>query len=196
MSYVTVHRRGLHAFEHRKTSRLSKAHKRGRLQFAKTNIKKDWSNVVFSDEHRFKQFKGDNPRHNFVWAKSVSEVPGHEMERWGLTVDAWGGFSSQGKTELAFYEDTLDAPAYQDILEKSLLPVAKGWFEDEKGGWELQQDKASCHTAKSTTGWLEQHEVEVVEGWPTKGDDIARWRTFGPSSTRDLRAKSSQQRKA
>ena len=80
----TVRRRGLHAFKQRKTSRLSKAHKHGRLQFAKNNIKKDWSNVVFSDEHRFKQFKGGNPRHNFVWAKSVSEVPGQEMERWGL----------------------------------------------------------------------------------------------------------------
>ena len=32
--------------------------------------------------------------------------------------------------------------------------------------------KASCHTAESTTGWLEQHGVEVVEGWPTKGDDM------------------------
>ena len=29
---------------------------------------------------RFKQVKGGNPRHNFVWAKSVSQVPGHEME--------------------------------------------------------------------------------------------------------------------
>jgi transposase len=168
----TVHRRGLHAFKQRKTSRLSKAHKHGRLQFAKNNIKKDWSNVVFSDEHRFKQFKGGNPRHNFVWAKSVSEVPGQEMERWGLTVDAWGGFSSQGKTELSFYEGTLDAPAYQDILQKKLLPAAQGWFQDEKEGWELQQDKATCHTAKSTTDWLEQHGVKVVEGWPTKGDDI------------------------
>jgi len=142
------------------------------LQFAKTNIEKDWSRVVFSDEHRFKQFKGGNPRHNFVWAKSVSEVPGQEMERWGLAVDAWAGFSSRGKTRLAFYQGTLDAAAYQGILENSLLPAATGWFEDEKGGWELQQDKASCHTAKSTTDWLEQHDVEVVEGWPTKGDDI------------------------
>ena len=79
MSYSTVqrtvHRRGLHAFKQRKTSRLSKAHKRGRLKFARTNIKKDWSNVVFSYEHKFKQFKGGNPRHSFVWAKSVGEVP-------------------------------------------------------------------------------------------------------------------------
>ena len=79
---------------------------------------------------------------------AVGEVPGKEMERWGLTVDAWGGFSWQGKTDLVFYEDTLDAPAYQDILENSLLPAAKEWFGDEKEGWELQQDKA-CHTAKS-----------------------------------------------
>ena len=119
VSYVTVHRtahrRGLHAFKQRKTSRLSKTHKRGRLKFATANSNKDWSNVVFSDEYTFKRFKAGNPRHDCVWAKSVSEVPGKEMERWGLTVDAWGGFSSQGKTELALYDGTLDAHAYQDI---------------------------------------------------------------------------------
>ena len=84
----------------------------------------------------------------------------------GLTVDAWG------KTDLVFYEDTLDAPVYQDILKNSLLPAAKEWFGDEKEGWELQQDKATCHTAKSTKAWLERHEVAVVEEWLTKGDDI------------------------
>ena len=66
VSYKTVQRtrqrRNLCAFK-RKTSQLSKTHKRGRLKFAKTNIRKDWSNVVFSDEHMFKQFKG--ARHNF-----------------------------------------------------------------------------------------------------------------------------------
>jgi hypothetical protein len=34
-----------------KLSRLSNTHKRGRLRFAKANTKKDWNNVVFSDEH-------------------------------------------------------------------------------------------------------------------------------------------------
>ena len=87
-------------------------------------------------------------------------------------MDAWGGFSSKGKTELALYEGTLDAHTYQDILQKKLLPAAQRWFQDEKEAWELQQDKASCHTAKSTERWLEQHGVDVVEGWPTKGDDI------------------------
>ena len=76
------------------------------------------------------------------------------------------------KTELALYEGTLDAHTYQDILQKKLLPAAQEWFQDEKEAWELQQDNASCHTAKSTERWLEQHGVDVVEGWPTKGDDI------------------------
>ena len=50
---------------------------------------------------------------------SPSQVPGREMERWGLTVDAWGGFSSQGKIKLSFYEGTLDPPAYQDIVAEA-----------------------------------------------------------------------------
>ena len=131
------------------------------MEFAKTNIKRDWSHVVFSEEHRH-AIQRRQPRHNFVCAKSVSEIPGHEMERWGLA----------GNTELAFYQGTLDADSYQNILKNSLLPAAQEWYEDEKGRWELQQDKASCHTAKSTERWLEQHGVAVVERWPTKGDDI------------------------
>ena len=90
--------------------------------------------MVFSDEHKFKQFKGGTPRHNFFWPKSVGEVAGKEMERWGLTVDAWGGFSWHDKPDLVFYEDTLDAPAYQDISKNSLLPAAKEWFGDERDG--------------------------------------------------------------
>ena len=65
-------------------------------------------------------------------------------------MDAWGGFSSQGKTELALYEGTLDAHAYQDILENSLLPAAQGWFEDEKQGWELKQGKLSHGKVRQT----------------------------------------------
>ena len=58
------------------------------------------------------------------------------------------------------------------FCRRSCCRLRKSGFKTTKDGWELQQDKASCHTAKSTERWLEQHEVDVVEGWPTKGDDI------------------------
>ena len=80
---------------------------------------------------------------------------GKEMERWGLTVDAWGGFSSQGKTELALHEGTLDAHAYQDILQK-LLPAAQEWFHDEKEGTAARQGVLShgkVHRALVGAAW-------------------------------------------
>jgi transposase len=88
-----------------------------------------------------------------------------------LTVDAWGGFSSQGTTELALYEGTLDAHAYQDILQKKLLPAAQGWFEDEGRVGTATRQGVLSH-GKVHQRWLEQLGVDVVEGWPTKGDDI------------------------
>ena len=65
ISYTTAqraaHDRGLGPFRRPKTSRLTVKHKRENLRFAKANRKKDWSCVVFSDEHKFKQFKGGQP---------------------------------------------------------------------------------------------------------------------------------------
>ena len=107
------------------------------------------------------------------------------------------GEDSAGRARLTWFSmKTLSThPHTKTLLENSLLLAAKEWFGDEKEGWELQQDKVTCHTAKSTKAWLERHEIAVVEEWSTKGDDITRSRTFGPSSTKDLRARSSQQRK-
>jgi len=75
-------------------------------------------------------------------------------------------------------------------LNKSLLPAAMGWFEDEKNGWELH--KATSHTAKSTKRWLEEKGVAVVEDWPTKCDDINPMEIFGPFLMKDWRTKLSR----
>ena len=112
--------------------------------------------VVFSDEHQFKQFKGGNPVHDQVWEKSHQEVPDKEVERWGLNMDVWAGISVRGKTKLCFYEGGLNAQSYQQLLKKALVPAARGWFRDNPSGWELQQDKATAHTAKSTMRFMEQ----------------------------------------
>ena len=90
----------------------------------------------------------------------------------GVSLDVWAGINSQGKTTLFIYEGTLNARAYQDILRKALVPAATEWFGEQSGGWEFQQDKATCHTAKSTQEFLKQEGIAIVDGWPTKGDDI------------------------
>jgi hypothetical protein len=176
ISYETVRRaarsRSLRPFRMQKGSRLLDSHKTQRLKFAKMNRSKDWSSTIFTDEHTFKQFKPANPAHDIVWAKSATEVPDREVERWGSALSVWAGISRRGKTNLYFYSGTLSADDYQTVLEKSLLPAAQEMFDEEKIEWELQQDKATCHMARSTKDWLEKNDVRVVDGWPTKGDDI------------------------
>jgi hypothetical protein len=76
------------------------------------------------------------------------------------------------QNSLSFYSGSLTAVDYQEILAKSLLPAAEAMFESRGNSWELQQDKASCHTAKSTKKWLADQGVAVLDSWPTKGDDI------------------------
>ena len=83
--------------------------------------------MVFSDEHKFKQFKGGNPRHNFVWAKSV----GWEGEGWGLMMR---GENSAGRARLTWFSMKTLSTHPHTILKNSLLPAAKEWFGDEKEG--------------------------------------------------------------
>jgi hypothetical protein len=125
----------------------------------------------------------------------MSEVSRSRDGTLGAGGEYVGRIQFAATTKLAFYKGTLDAPAYQNILQKKLLPTAQEWYEDEKAGWELQQDKASCHTAKSTERWLEQHGVAVVEGWPTKGDDINPIENLWAILDGDLRTKSLRQKR-
>ena len=90
----------------------------------------------------------------------------------GSRVICLGWNIKKGQNNPAFLSGTLTATTYQKVLAESLLPAAKGVFEVECGDWELQQDKATCHTAKSTKKWLSDQGVTVLNSWPTKGDDI------------------------
>src|SRR5690348_14339199 len=93
----TVHRRGLRAFKQQKTSRLIAVRQD---QYQETGA--TWCLVK-----NIRSNNGGIPRHTLS-GPNLSEVPGHEMERWGLAVNTWAGFSSRGKTKLAFYPSTLD----------------------------------------------------------------------------------------
>src|SRR6187431_88553 len=97
------------------------------------------------------------------------------------------GEDSAGRPRLTWFSmKTLSThPHTKTFWRTRCCRAAKEWFGDEKDGWELQQDKATCHTAKSTKTWLERHEVAWWKSGPQKAMTLTRSRTFGPFSTRD-----------
>ncbi len=77
------------------------------------------------------------------------------------SVMIWGVMSSAGVGPLCFLKTSITAPVYQEILEHFMLPSADQLFKD--ADFIFQQDMAPTHTAKSTTSWLNDHGVGVLD---------------------------------
>ncbi len=78
-------------------------------------------------------------------------------------------WSSAGVGPLRFLKTNITEPVYQYILEHFMLPSADQLFKD--ADFIFQQDLAPAHTAKSTTSWLNDHSVGVLD-WPANSPDL------------------------
>ena len=125
--------------------------------------------------------RGGNPAHDQVWAKSVSEVPGKEVERWGVTVDMWAGI----------YEGGLDRKGYQHILEQALVPRAKALSKDQKVVGSCNKTKPLLTHPSQRRGFWSRRALLWWKAGPPRVTISTPWRTFGLSSTRDWSKKSS-----
>ncbi|POM66382.1 Transposase [Phytophthora palmivora] len=90
----------------------------------------DWDRVVFSDEEKF----------------NLDGPDGLHRQNGGGSVMVWGGFSSQGKTELAFLEGRQNSHIFQ-------------------------HDNASIHASHSTKDFLKSCDVTVLD-WPALSPDL------------------------
>ncbi len=68
-----------------------------------------------------------------------------------------------------FLKTNVTAYVYQEIVEQFMLLSADQLFKD--ADFIFQQDLAPAHTAKSTTSWLNDHGVVVLD-WPAKSPDL------------------------
>jgi len=85
----------------------------------------------------------------------------------------WGGVWKGGRTKLIVMERDYNPPqkggysswSYQKALTKGLLP-------EYDGTRHFQQDNASIHSSQSSTNWLLNHGIEVLEDWPAHSPDL------------------------
>ncbi|GBL64137.1 Transposable element Tcb1 transposase [Araneus ventricosus] len=104
---------------------LSKAHRRARLEFAKSYIGKPpefWNSVLFVDESKFNVFGSDGKQ--MVWRKPNSELEMKNLtpsvKHGGGSQMVWGCMSAVGVGNLHFIDGIMDKYMYLDILKQNL----------------------------------------------------------------------------
>ena len=176
VSYTTVQRewkkKNMKPFRRPKKPRMTEARKKKRMTFARENLNTDWTKYVFTDEKKFVLFEEPNSKNDIVWALDPSEVSVVEQEKWKIVVHTWGAIGYNGQICLVFYEPSLNAKGYQELLENHFIPAAKAKLK--KSNYVFQQDGATCHTAVTTQRWLEENVPEFVpkESWPPNSPDL------------------------
>ncbi|GBL84426.1 Transposable element Tcb1 transposase [Araneus ventricosus] len=109
---------------------LSKAHRRARLEFPKSYIKKPpefWISVLFVDESKYNVFGRDGKQ--MVWRKLNSELEMKNLtpsvKHGGGSPMIWGCMSAVGVRNLHFIDGMMDTYIYLEVLKQNLKQSAE-----------------------------------------------------------------------
>ncbi|KAF0702422.1 hypothetical protein AaE_015946 [Aphanomyces astaci] len=149
--------------------RLTPPHRVTRVEWAKSHVDLGigWDQIVFSDE---KKFNLDGPDGlQYYWHDLRKEEHTFlSRQNGGGSVMIWAGFSSKGRTEIAFLQGHQDSYAYCDTVANYLLPIA---HMHHGGEFVFQQDNASIHASHDTMAFLAEHNIPLLS-WPSLCPDL------------------------
>ena len=160
VSVDTVRRRlraaGLHARRPYVGPILTNVHRQRRVQWAALHrrwARRRWSEVVFSDESRFRISHADGRtrvyRRNGERYADFCVLEANRFGGGGVMV--WAAFSHDYKTPLHFFNGRVNAATYQQVLAAHVVPL----FRQHPHLQAFQQDNARPHTARATTAFLQ-----------------------------------------
>ena len=91
------------------------------------------------------------------------------MKYGGGGIMVWGCFAASGPGRIAIIEGKMNSQVYQDILQGNLRPSVHQLKLNRR--WVLQQYNDPKHSSKSTTEWLKQSKIHLLE-WPSQSPDL------------------------
>lgn len=167
---------------------LSPRHMKLRYQFARTMMDYDWQKVFndftgkpcskslaqvrFSDEKRFCVWSDGPVR---VWRRSqdkfvAKNTRGTVKNKKGVMV--WLCITNDGRSRLLKCDDRQDSRSYQNKILTPSLTFIRHRNPVLRNSIVFMQDGASCHTSRSTMGYLAAHRVNVMQNWPPMSPDL------------------------
>lgn len=167
----TLKREGLFYGKIKKVESLTTRHKEQRVEYAENMEGYNWKSVFFSDEKQFEL--GGGP--SYAW-QSIGNRQIQEYVKNAPKLLVWGAIGYYMKSELYFFEGTINGEAYQTMLKKVLkenkLTYAPKCPKRLKGNWVFLQDNATPHTAKKTKELLCSLVGDRLIPHPAKSPDL------------------------
>ena len=150
---------------------LTESHIAQRLQFAKTNLHRDWSRVIFSDASTFSSASnGPVVVYRPGGTRYDPRYISYRRSYGRLSVSVWGWMSSDNLGSLHKINGRLTGTQYIHILENVMVPSVREHYPD--GVIQFQQDKSPIHTCRVVNDWFRRHnEIQVLD-WPPRGADM------------------------
>ena len=74
----------------------------------------------------------------------------------------WAAISANGKTDLAFIENTMDSKLYTTVLERVLLSFSYINYGTGRNDFVFMQDNASVHRSKHSKEWFAEFDMDVL----------------------------------
>lgn len=146
---------------------LTAQHKKNRVQFAEKMVSEShpWDRTVFSDE---KKFNMDGPDNWSTWADPDRKILRQKRQQGGGSVMVWGMIEPDGKCHVKELKGKQRSEDYVKTIGPALdyLDTKYG-----KNNYNFQQDNASIHTSKKTSGWFKDRGTKVLD-WPSKSPDL------------------------
>ena len=163
-----------------------------RLKFAKKNLRRDWTHVMFSDRKRFYfrypgqsvsavrwELRGAEQGRGEVWSPNNPQgynvyggITDHGVTRLH-EVTGTTGRKSVYKTAGGKESQNITTDEYSDVLEQTLLPGGQAAFGRH---WVFQQDgdPAHGHASDELNRWNSAHRprVSLLEEWPGNSPDL------------------------
>ena len=141
---------------------LTEEHRRKRLEWALKNLRRDWNNVLFTDEATLKLFYHKSKTWHQPGERVVVRTVKHPAK-----CHVWGCMSANGFGDIFIFTSNLNAKKLCYIYGKALLPSAKRLFT---GPWVLQEDNDPKHKYYLATKWREDNGVKRMD-WPAQSPD-------------------------
>ena len=150
---------------------LTTRHRTARLLWAQRHLhwtRRQWHNVIFSDESRFSLIHADGRvrvyrRRNERYAQCCVR---ERYRLGGGSVMVWGVIMGNGKTDLMAVQGNLNAQRNVNLLNNNLP-----FMQNFGPGLTFQHDNARPHTALVTANFLAQNNVNVLL-WPALSPDM------------------------